>query len=60
MIAASLGRTQGSAMMGSTSYLATHDRPRTPADLQPHDCIRVRLPNGALYSWHFEKDRQTA
>jgi DNA-binding transcriptional LysR family regulator len=29
-------------------------------DLLKHPCIRVRLPNGALYRWQFEKDGQTA
>ena len=29
-------------------------------DLGHHRCIRVRLPNGALYRWYFEKDGQTA
>jgi DNA-binding transcriptional LysR family regulator len=30
--------------------------PRSPADLDPEQCIRVRLPNGALLRWPFEKD----
>ncbi|GAB5378329.1 MAG: LysR family transcriptional regulator [Acuticoccus sp.] len=60
MIAVPLGRTQRSAVVGSPAYFEAHDRPRTPADLAGHRCIRVRLPNGALYRWHFEKDGQTA
>lgn len=59
MIAVPLGRPQRSAVVGSPGYFAAHDRPRTPADLDAHRCIRVRLPNGALYRWHFEKDGQT-
>jgi DNA-binding transcriptional LysR family regulator len=29
-----------------------------PHDLLGHPCIRIRLPNGALYRWHFERDGQ--
>ena len=29
-----------------------------PPDLLHHPCIRVRLPNGALYRWEFEKNGQ--
>jgi DNA-binding transcriptional LysR family regulator len=31
-----------------------------PTDLPSHDCVRVRLPDGALYRWHFEKGGDTA
>ena len=27
----------------------------TPADLLQHQCMRIRLPNGAIYPWHFER-----
>lgn len=27
-----------------------------PQDLAGHACLRVRLPNGAIYRWPFEKD----
>ncbi|MFP5512342.1 MAG: LysR substrate-binding domain-containing protein [Alphaproteobacteria bacterium] len=60
MIAISLGRPQRYAVVGSPSYFATHDRPRVPPDLLDHPCIRVRLPNGALFRWQFEKDGQSA
>ncbi|MGX5712133.1 LysR substrate-binding domain-containing protein [Sphingopyxis terrae subsp. ummariensis] len=30
-----------------------------PTDLLSHACIRVRLPDGALYRWHFEKGDDT-
>ena len=58
MIAVSLGRPQRSAVVGSPAYFDAHGRPRVPADLDGHPCIRVRLPNGALYRWHFEKEGQ--
>ncbi|WP_255543076.1 LysR family transcriptional regulator [Azospirillum sp. INR13] len=59
MIAISLGRPQRYAVVGSPAYFHKHDRPRVPPDLLNHPCIRVRLPNGALFRWQFEKDGQS-
>ena len=28
-------------------------RPKTPRDLTAHECIRVRLPSGAVFPWRF-------
>jgi DNA-binding transcriptional LysR family regulator len=56
MIAVSLGRPQRNAVIGSPGYFELHGTPSTPADLLQHRCIRVRLPNGALFRWRFEKD----
>ena len=58
MIAVSLGRPQRYAVVGSPAYFAEHRKPRVPPDLVNYHCIRVRLPNGALYRWQFEKDGQ--
>ncbi len=44
----------------SPAYIAKHGKPRVPPDLLHHPCIRVRLPNGTLYRWEFEKGGQTA
>ncbi|WP_119681605.1 LysR family transcriptional regulator [Indioceanicola profundi] len=55
MIAVSLGRPQRYAVVGSPAYFEDHDKPRVPPDLLNHSCVRVRLPNGALYRWRFEK-----
>lgn len=55
MIAVPLGRPQRYAVVASPGYLDRHGIPRTPADLEKHRCIRVRLPNGALLRWHFER-----
>jgi DNA-binding transcriptional LysR family regulator len=60
MIAVSLRRPQRYAVVGSPAYIETHGKPRVPPDLLHHPCIRVRLPNGSLYRWQFEKDGQTA
>lgn len=56
MIALSLGRPQRHAIVGSADYFARHERPRVPPDLLHHRCIRVRLPDGSLFRWRFEKD----
>lgn len=56
MIALSLGRPQRHAIVGSADYFARHERPRVPTDLFNHRCIRVRLPDGSLFRWRFEKD----
>ena len=59
MIAVSLGRPQRYAVVGSPAYFAKHGRPRVPPDLLNHQCIRVRLPNGALFRWQFERRGRT-
>jgi len=45
-------------VVGSPDYLARHAAPKTPRDLQHHDCIRNRLPNGTIFGWQFEKNRK--
>lgn len=60
MTALSLGETQRFAVVASPSYLAGRSRPLVPTDLLSHNCVRVRLPDGALYRWHFEKGGDTA
>ena len=60
MIALSLGEAQRFAVVASPAYLATQSRPLVPTDLLSHDCVRVRLPDGSLYRWHFEKGGDTA
>jgi DNA-binding transcriptional LysR family regulator len=51
-----LGQPQRYAVVGSPDYLETHGTPRTPSDLHQHRCIRVRLPNSAIFPWHFERE----
>jgi DNA-binding transcriptional LysR family regulator len=59
MIAVQLGGQARGIAVASPKYLARHERPRTPEDLKSHECIRVRLPNGKLLAWEFEKRGQT-
>ena len=58
MIAVPVGGPRRFAVAASPAYFRDHARPQVPPDLLGHPCIRVRLPNGALYRWHFEKDGQ--
>ncbi|OYX00905.1 MAG: LysR family transcriptional regulator [Rhizobiales bacterium 32-66-8] len=60
MIAVSLGRPQRYAVVASPRYLQQNGRPRVPPDLLAHTCIRVRLPDGGLFRWRFEKAGETA
>jgi DNA-binding transcriptional LysR family regulator len=53
MIAVPLGPAQDFAVVGAPEYLAMHKPPQTPDELLRHDCIRARLPSGALYQWEF-------
>ena len=56
MIAVSLDRPQRHAVVGSPEYFEKHGIPVVPPDLIAHRCIRVRLPDGSLFRWRFEKD----
>lgn len=59
MIALPLGGARRNVVVGTPGYLKAHGTPMIPQDLAGHACIRVRLPNGALYRWPFEKDGQS-
>ncbi|WP_339346781.1 LysR family transcriptional regulator [uncultured Sphingomonas sp.] len=56
MIAIPVGPPRSFAVVASPAYLAANGTPRTPPDLLRHACLRIRLPNGALHRWQFEKD----
>jgi DNA-binding transcriptional LysR family regulator len=53
MIAVPLGEEQRIAVVGAPDYFVGHKAPVTPGELAGHDCIRARLPSGALYRWEF-------
>lgn len=55
MIAVPLGRPRRYAVVATPRYFETNGQPRVPVDLLRHACLRVRLPNGGLYRWRFEK-----
>ena len=56
MIALSLGVARRNVVVGAPGYLKVRGTPVNPQDLAGHACLRVRLPNGAIYRWPFEKD----
>src|SRR6202453_2368135 len=55
MIAVPITRPIRSIVVGSPAYFSGRRRPRTPADLAEHRCIRRRTGSGAIYRWEFEK-----
>ena len=59
MIAVKLGRPRRFAVVASPAYFHGREKPIVPPDLLNHACLRIRLPNGSLYHWHFEKDGQS-
>jgi DNA-binding transcriptional LysR family regulator len=59
MIAIPLGLARRNVVVASPAYLAARGTPKVPQDLMKHACLRVRLPNGALYRWPFEKGGQS-
>lgn len=55
MVAVPCGPRQRMAVVGSPGYFAEHPRPKVPADLRTHRCIRIRKKRGGLYAWEFER-----
>jgi DNA-binding transcriptional LysR family regulator len=55
MIAIPIGPQQSFAVVGSAAYFRKYPKPKSPADLKGHRCIRMRLPNGSIGRWEFER-----
>jgi LysR family transcriptional regulator, regulator for bpeEF and oprC len=48
--------SQSVGIYGSPAYFARRGRPKEPADLERHDCVRFRLPStGRHRLWYFRK-----
>ena len=58
MIAIPVGPPRSFAVVATPAYFKANGKPRVPPDLLRHSCLRIRLPNGALHHWQFEKDGQ--
>jgi DNA-binding transcriptional LysR family regulator len=58
MIAIPVGPPRSFAVVASPEYFKANGKPRVPPDLLRHSCLRIRLPNGALHRWQFEKEGQ--
>lgn len=44
------------AVVGSPAYFETHRKPKVPADLTRHICVRNMYPNGVGYPWSFGRN----
>ncbi|MFD1033538.1 LysR family transcriptional regulator [Sphingomonas hankookensis] len=55
-IAIPLGQVRRMAVAASPAFFESRTIPRVPQDLLRYPCLRIRLPNGALFQWRFEKD----
>lgn len=55
MIAQRLSADFRWVVAAAPSYLERHGIPQHPDDLTQHQCIRLRLGNGRMYAWDFEK-----
>ncbi len=55
MVAVPYGPELSMAILASPAYLRRRRKPRVPADLLEHDCIRRRQSDGTIYAWELEK-----
>jgi DNA-binding transcriptional LysR family regulator len=55
-IAIPLGKMRRMAVAASPSFFGGRAIPQVPQELLGYPCLRIRLPNGALFQWRFEKD----
>lgn len=60
MIAVRISPDLTMAVVGTPTYFARRPPPRTPQELNDHDCINIRLPtHGGIYAWQFSKGGQS-
>lgn len=55
MVSVPLGGPLSMAVVGAPAYFANRPRPRRPADLRQHACIRRRKADGSLYRWELTR-----
>lgn len=55
-IAIPLGQLRSMAVAASPAFFESRPIPQMPQELFAYPCLRVRLPNGAMFRWRFEKD----
>lgn len=51
-----VSRTAKMIVAAARSYLEKHGSPLTPYDLHAHNCVRLRMADGAFFKWKFMKD----
>lgn len=54
-IALPLGQMRRMAVAASPAFFENRAIPQVPQELLTYPCVCVRLPNGALFRWRFEK-----
>lgn len=60
MIAARIAPDMPMAVAGSPAYFRRHGTPRSPDELERHQCLGFRLPTHAnLLAWQFKQRRRT-
>ena len=55
MVVVPIGDSIRPAIVASSDYFRHHGKPRDPAELQNHLCIRARMASGTIYRWEFER-----
>lgn len=50
--------TMSHVLCGAPSYFKVHGKPKTPADLEKHNCVRFSL-SGHADTWEFQKNGRT-
>jgi DNA-binding transcriptional LysR family regulator len=55
MVAVRIGPAARFAVVGSPEYFRRKPPPRTPRDVEGHDCIVRRFPSGSIQEWEFQK-----
>lgn len=56
MIARRLSADIPWVVAGAPSYFERFGEPALPRDLADHRCVRIRMSNGSIYRWEFERD----
>jgi DNA-binding transcriptional LysR family regulator len=59
MIALRIGDPMQLVVAGSPTYLAERGTPKTPQDLERHNCIRIRFSSGVFLPWRFSSKRRS-
>jgi DNA-binding transcriptional LysR family regulator len=55
MISLPLGIDECFVVVAAPAYVERRGRPAVPAALVEHECVRARLPSGAVLRWEFER-----
>jgi DNA-binding transcriptional LysR family regulator len=59
MVALRIGDPMQIVVAASPAYLAEYGTPKTPRDLERHNCIRIRFPSGVYLPWRFATKRRS-